>query len=277
MSPEKIKELEKNGIVWNDTLRQSIETAFSEEIEAPFSELLREIIFKANTATPWHINNCYFISEEKKFEFSGYLALQFIRTTRLRNGLLDVSDCFKQIFADMGVPEEIIEKHTLSPIQAKYSHLKMLFDVDSLREIIGLFNRLTWILGINRTKANLFTSDNPIATHAHVKDSFLSMNGLSSKGVEVLYPLSPKLLLIMVDGSYHTQWAKFDRWYREITDKRNIEFYNSLLALQVERFVFSADGQMDILDKMKQKDPNVFSGGHTQINWGGKTYTPRNN
>lgn len=274
LSESEIEELKDGGLPWRDDLIQYFERAFDETVEQPFSVLLRNTIEKANSATPWHLNNCFFISSEKKLEFSGYLAFQFLRTKRARNNLMETSSCLRQVLSDMGASQKTIEEYSLSSKGAKYIHLNMLLNTDQLNEVANLFKDLIWILGVNRSQTKLFTSDNPIGTRAHLHHPLMPLNGLASKGVEAFYPLSPSLVLIMLDGTYHTHWVPFDRYYIEITDSKRIDSYNSILALQSERFVFSSDGSFSTIEKLKQEDPVIFKRGHSLMRWGRKTYYP---
>lgn len=271
-----LKGLEARGLSWgNEEALQVIEHAFAEEIEKPLSDLLKSIIKKAMTATPWYLKNCYFLSTEQKYDFCGYLTLQLLRTKRIRNGIIGTAECVTQLLEDMGAPAESLKEYSVSKESAKNIHISMLLDADGLSQICNCFWRLTWMLGINRTDKKFLTTDNPIGTWGHIKDPILSMNGIGSRGIEVFYPLSPDIILIMVDGTYHTQWKPFDRDYIEITDSANIDYYNSILAMEAERFVFSSESNMSIIQDMKRQTPDVFLQPHVQMKWGEKTFYPR--
>ena len=151
-SADLIKSLQQEGATWNgEDNSQIIEHAFAEEIEKPFSDLLKGIIDKAAKITPWHINNSFFISEEKKWELSGYLALQFIRTKHVRSGIQGSADCLTQVMTDMGFPDAGIAEYAVSKEKAKIIHLQMLLDSQHLAEISRCFYQLTWLLGVNKT------------------------------------------------------------------------------------------------------------------------------
>lgn len=267
-------ELFDKGII-KDEKTQGIENTLSTTIEKPLAEWLEKIICDATNATPWHIRNCIFITPEKKTELSAYLAIQYIRTKSVRNSILNSADCLIQVLADMGVPKERIEEYTLSEDRGKMIHNKMLMDEENLNKIAHFFERLTWTLGINKTPKKLYTSDNPIGTRAHITHPFLSMSGLACRGIEVFYPISPFVVLMMVDGTYHTHMNIYKNRYIIIDKEANIDYYNSILAVQAERFVFSSDGDIRLLKRMKEKDPDVFRHPHNQSSWGGKTYYPR--
>ena len=269
-----VDSLKENGLEFeNEENVQFIEQAFSKEIEAPFSKLVNKIIDKTDKATHWHINNCYFINEDDKRELSFYLTLQKKKKKNVRNGIQDTIDCLTQAMKDMGIPESAIDKYNLSDEEVKQSHLKMMFDLKNLTTFTTYFYNYTWMLFVNRTKNNFFTSDHPIATQGHVYDSIMSTNGIASKGVEVIFPLSPKLLLVMVDGSYHTYCLSHERKYVEINSSEIIDKYNYLIVMQSDRFVFSADGNFDLTEKI---NVDILKAPKTQMTWGGKTYLPKN-
>lgn len=274
-SEGEIDELKRNGIIWTEEAAQYIEKAFSENIETPFSFILKQVVDKTNNATPWHLQNCFFISEEDKFDFADFLAYQFLRTKRTRNALLETSDLIRQVLTSMGASQKTIDRNTISPKEAKYIQLRMLFDSKNISELRCLLYDLVWLLGVNQTKTLLFTTDNPVGTKAHIKNSLLPQNGLTSRGVEVFYPISPNVILIMLDGTYHTEFQALDRRYIQITDAHRIVSYNAILSDQAERFVFSSDGQFSTIEKMKKLQPDIFNYGHTQISWGGRTYYPK--
>lgn len=255
---EVIKLLEK-GVTWDTNKKsQIIENAFADEIEPPLSEALNKIIVTAENATPWYLNNCFFIGKDDKRTFASFLALQLLRTKSMRDKFKDMANGIEELLCGMGADACTIEKYSISKDDIKQMHLQMMLDPETLRDMTNLFDRLTWILGVNRTNTKFFTTDNPICTYGHVKHPGRSLNGLGSKGVEVFYPISPNLILIMFDGAYHKDTNLHDRWYLEITDSANIDYYNSLLAMIADRMIFSCDNNFELIDEMKCKNPIVF-------------------
>lgn len=276
MKKDVIDYLKASGIEFDaDTSSQGIEKIFANMVEEPYEKYLAKLIEQCD-ATPWTIQNCFFISEQEKVEFSEFLALQYIRTKQIRNRLLDQSDCFLQVLRDMDAPEKLINEWTTGENEAKNIHAKMLMDFQHLSEIARSFYNLTWSLGLNKTDKLFYTSDSPIGTQPHIHHPFMSMAGLQSKGVEVFFPISPRCILIMYDGSFLTPGKEMNRKYIEIVDEKNVDYYNSLCALNCERCVFSTDGDWSVIDDMLTKDENVFKQPHMQLQWGGKTYTPSN-
>ncbi len=255
---------------------QLIEKLFSEDIEKPFSDLIRGILEKAKEATPWHLKYCYFINDEQKKDLSFFLALQLIRGKSTRDNIQGISNCVTQMITDMGAPDSVVSEYTVSEEEAKALHVQMLVDVNAVGDLESSFNRLTWVLGINKTQSKFYTSDNPICTIPHIKSPYASMSGISSKGVEVIFPLSPDIILIMIDGSYHIDYRPFERKIIEIPENHYIDSYNSKIAIMAKRCVFSSDGDFALVEKIKKRNPHIFDQNHVQLTWAGKTYLPEN-
>ena len=278
IDPERISNLradmlEKFGI---DTKHdpQFIEHFLGEHVEGRLSKLLTKIVSKAESTTPWYEKNCYFISEIDKVEFSICLAFQYIRTDSVRKSVADSSDCLKQVLKEMDASQEVIDKYTIKQDEEKDVHGNMLLDFKQIEELAEGFYSLTWILGVNRTEIPFYTSDNPIGTMAHVKHPFMSMSGIRSEGVEVFFPLSPKHVLIMYDGSYHKHVEPYERKYLSLTVLENIEYYNLLSIYESDRCVFSCNDDFHVIDAMLKENPNVFDIPKIQISYGGKEYRP---
>ena len=79
------------------------------------------------------------------------------------------------------------------------------------------------------------------------------------------------LRVCMIQAYYN---AITTRKYIEIVSSSNIDYYNSILALEAEHLVFSADGNFEVLGLIKRRDPDIFNTPHRQTKWGGKTYYP---
>lgn len=254
---------------------QYLEKYFAEIIESVFSRLLKEIINKVKSATPWYMNNCFFISEDQKLDLSVCLAYQYIRTKTVREGLFETSDCMLQMLDDMNAHQELKDSMKLSKEESKLIHGKMILDTKNLLELVTAFNSLSWILGINRTSKRFYTSDNPVGTKAHISHPVLSMSGPNSTGVEVFFPISPDIILVMYDGEYHKVVASKDRTYVTILED-NVDYYNSLMVMRSHRCIFSSSSDFSLIDKMVKRDPHILKNNYTaELHWGGNTYRPR--
>ena len=252
---------------------QYYENFFSDRVEGRLAILLRKIISKAEQTTVRNQINSHFISVWSKSAFSYQLALQHIRTKATRNAITETSDLLQQMLKDMNASERTIESIQVSKDSSKLIHGQMLGDRKEIRKSAERFNDFVWVLGINKTNVKLFTSDRPICTIPHIQKPFISMAGIMSEGVEVFYPISPDIILIMFDRKYHTNARKYDRRCIDIQNVDTIEYYNSICVSQSERCVFSQTDDFSLIDRMLTVNKDALKKPYMTLTWGGKTYT----
>lgn len=254
---------------------QYIENFFATQIEDDFKQQISKLIMRATTMSAWERNNCFLLSEEDKFNLSIHLAFQHIRVRAVRNSIADSNNCLTQVLQDMGVEQKVIDQYTVPETQFPYIHGKMILDKQSIEELAQTYFSLVWIFQLNQTQQPFYTSDNPIGTQAHIHHPFMSMSGIKSRGVEAYFPLSPKLMLCMFDGDYHTDFTNYDRRIVQLEDVRTVNYCNSRSVLNSDRCVFSNTPDFLVIQEMIEKKPDIFEQPRTIVNWGGKTYTPK--
>lgn len=62
-----------------------------------------------------------------------------------------------------------------------------------------ILNSHIWVMYLNKTEQPFYTSDNPVANIPHKFDEYMSYGGLQSEGIEIVFPITPKLMLAMYD------------------------------------------------------------------------------
>lgn len=253
---------------------QYIENFFAKEVEGDFKERINKIICRVNNMNQWEIENCCFLSKKDKIYLSLHLAFQYLRVKSVRNSMTDTQELLKRWLSDMNASQEVFDRYTVPKSHLPFIHGGMILNKKYLKELIPTFCSLTWILVVNATSHSFFTSDSPIGTIAHIKHPFMPMNGLTSRGVEVYFPLSPKIMLSMIDGDYHDPLSKYDRRIIEVNDIENVKFYNSHALLHCDSRVFSNSNNFVIAEEMIKRNPSVFEQPRTVMHWGEKTYYP---
>ena len=222
----------------------NLEGKIGSTVEPAFAEILDNIISKADSLTPWLFNNTFFINEENKAKLSVCLAFQLTRTKKVRDFIKDtnqkITDFAKELY-----PDADTDHLRLSDKEIKRVHIETLIENDSFYEMAGFFSNYIWLLGVNRTDKLFYTSDAPIVMIPHVKDYSRGV-GLSTRGVEVILPITPRLILMMFDGDYHIDYISKDRHYISLENNANIEFYNWYMMNYAHRFVFSSDGDFEM-------------------------------
>ncbi|MGI6694767.1 MAG: DUF4238 domain-containing protein [Christensenellales bacterium] len=254
---------------------QTIEKHLAKHVEDRYASLLSSLHNQYIELNPWIAKNCFAITKKEKEELSYCIITQMIRTRAIRDSMVDSADRLYQVLVDMGVDKERAEKYLLSESQAKNIQGAMLIDKEKTWEMTMLLNQLTWVFCLNRTSQPLYTSDNPIARKAHVKVPFLSMVGLKSPGVELSMPLSPNILLVMIDGDYHNLSRSIDRNWHPM-NHQNVLHYNARCLSQSHRFIFSCIDNFDLLFELEKSDPQILESGLQSVTyWGEKTYKTR--
>jgi hypothetical protein len=123
------------------------------------------------------------------------------------------------------------------PKETATSHkMLLMFDQERLERTAQVFNNHIWVIGVNDTNNPLFTSDNPVATHAHKTDDWRSNTGYASPGIEIVLPLTPNYILIMRERSYFHKMEFRDGNISHL-DRENIKYYNSLQVYSSNRQV----------------------------------------
>lgn len=74
---------------------------------------------------------------------------------------------------------------------------KQLLDTDLLESFAKIFLKHIWIFAVNETDTLFYTSDNPLVLDGHEEN-----HGISSKGVEIIFPITPELALVMREVEY---------------------------------------------------------------------------
>ena len=250
---------------------QFIENFFADTIENELSMFLNFFKRKAEIFN----KKKHFISNFLRKRFSKQLAYQHIRTKSTRTTIDGMSDCLQQVLVAMNASENNIKAFQTTKDSTKLIHGQMITNKAEIKKLSQTFNNYIWILAINKTNKEFYTTDKPITTRPHVTHQFMSMSGLASKGVEVFYPISPQIMLIMFEREYHKDIRNLDRHYFVIDNVKDVDSYNALSAIFSTRFVFSKSGDFDIINELLKADNTIFDRPNISLSWNGQTYYPQ--
>ena len=251
-----------------------IEKYLADYVEDEFKRLIQTIIQKASTMNNWEAENCYCIKEEIKEAFSYHLAILSVRLKSVRDDLLETNTLIEKLLSENNASEQTIANYRVDESDLAAIQGSMILNKENLATIAEGFYNLTWVVLLNQTSSPFVTSDNPICRRAHVTHPFLSMAGLNSPGVEVFFPLSPDVLLLMYDGEYHKYKSGHDRALRKVVLLDNIDYYNSCEFFNSNRWTISSENDFSLIEKLVAKNPELLDKKpHIEISYGGKTYT----
>lgn len=240
--------------------KKYIEQRYLCPIESVYSQLIREIINKSHNGNTWVLQNCFALSQEEKDLMSVFIALQSIRTKAFRETIGETIEKLYQVLPsklqknkDFALPENVVIEANKDFV--KLQHSSMLLNPETILEFGEILNQHIWVMYVNQTDLPFYTSDTPVFTIPHKIDKYMSHSGYSSKGVEVVFPISPKLMIAMYERTHHSLIAPLERKYIPITDKSKVEAYNGLQVAHSYRCVYSNKNNFDIAKKLCEENP----------------------
>lgn len=181
------------------------------------------------------------IAEKRKMWF--FITIQLFRTRGFRDFL--VKFVGKQVKASRGIefPGEGME----SLEQAKF-----MFDPELLtRSYLALTNHI-WIIGINRTKQPLYTSDTPVVGRPHQS----RLAGPDFEGVEICFPLTPKCVLILLERNHFSHLKRLDGKVRPLNVEQ-VRYSNHMQVVYSNRQIYSLTEDFSHAKELLDKHPEL--------------------
>ncbi len=244
--------------------RQIIERALS-PLEGNFNRVVSRVIDKATNRGLFRgvldtllLTHGKRITRREKSALSFFVALQFIRTREFRLTLKDGLEQFESVVRTL-VPSDKLDEffegfRGVDDANVRMHSLSMMFDREFVRDLSQKIYRHILVLGINSSKHALYTSDNPMVRQAHKKHPVLRHVGVGSPGIEIAMPLSSHHILIFLEKSHFSKWAKWDRKAVHLKEEQ-VEYYNSLQVRGCERQLYCAYDDFDLAREFCQRWP----------------------
>ncbi|MBE6738653.1 MAG: DUF4238 domain-containing protein [Ruminococcaceae bacterium] len=193
---------------------------FLKHVEGDYSSLLKELIHR------FSYDANHVITQKEKSELAAHFAIQYVRTLKHRNFLSYIVEKFKTIVPTNNVNYKRMEsKHYVKDL-----HNEELISLESANNFANLFEHKKWAVIINKTSQKFCTSDNPICVI-----NLFGSQGLCSPLCTIFVPISPNILIVMVDG----KMPIYDCHAAEMTDLKMVNYYNKKQYDNCIRCVFS--------------------------------------
>jgi hypothetical protein len=195
----------------------------------------------------------YCLNWKEKESLARFAAIQDIRTREMRETIKGIGNELKKFLSEKPTSEELERqlKEVATEQTARRVHLKILIEtLLGENHLVEMFLSLKWVLSDNNTKMPLWTSDHPVNRFNPMKQSPLGNLGLLSKGIEISFPLTPKLGLSFCDPVEY-----FYNPDHLACIKDNVLFYNTLQVRSCTRHVFSRDNDFSIARKWLTEYP----------------------
>jgi hypothetical protein len=145
------------------------------------------------------------LSPEDRVLLSIFFAVQFTRTQQVRANMIEMNRQLGEWLKGMGFdPQQVKGFKALDEESAKLLAMRM--TDESRREFAPHFLLKSWVLVRNATDVPFLLSDNPVALHNSQPATGLYGNlGLTSPGIEIHVPLTPRLAFNLLCPSFEKQ------------------------------------------------------------------------
>lgn len=192
------------------------------------------------------------LTDEDRAMFALYIALQDLRTREQRNAQKTRMQQFGERLANEPLSTEL--ESALSILDDKEESARDI-QTELMKQhgikaatIIGEFQ---WTLLVNNTEVPIWTSDDPVCRHNPINQTPHGRLGLLSKGINLYFPLSPRLLLLLSDP---TSYGFVGPCHR-LTDPMTVVFHNDLQVVQSNRHLFSNKNDFSQAQRRLEENP----------------------
>lgn len=225
-------------------------------IEGGFAEVSRSILQALSSG-------CFKgIRRRHRHFLSAYLVIQMLRTRESRTEKAQLAEFFSNFIrrehekAGLRAPttEEILGG--MSPEDAaREQQVASLLDVSMIEEFARVLYGHIWFIQEAPSGHVLITSDHPFAKHAHIQDPLRGTDGIASKGVEILFPLSPRYVLTLIERSHFQDLSHIDGSLRRMSNPENVVYCNQFQVRDCSRFVFSRTNDFSLVEDILKQQP----------------------
>lgn len=218
-----------------------------------------EIVIKKLNKKAYCIN---VITPNVKKELSYLLAIQALRTREFRELFVEF---FEKSFSS--IAERILEAEfpdEMNEVRVRldekslpiYQAIQMFKSSKNISEIIRTY---IWAIGINKTDQPLFTSDNPVVRQAH-----LGANGFACSGIEIAFPLSPQIIIIIFENTHFSQLSSVDNKLL-LLPLEAVNYYNELQVYNSRRQIYCNEDKFNLVKDICKAHPDVCSENKSRI------------
>jgi hypothetical protein len=235
--------------------RQFIEKHLS-NLEGVYENRIRSLIDSLSTGKFKEIK-----SRDRHF-LSAYMVVQMIRTKETRimhqqmaEALLAIQkQGYRNSASEIPPDAELLDGMTVEEM-ARDVHNRSLLRAESIQQMASILFHHIWVVQESFEKEVFLTSDHPFGKRGHITNTWRSMNGIASKGIEIVFPLSPRYLLTLMERTHFAKAQALDGRKVRLTSHDNMIYCNQFQIKQSNRFIFSRENDFDFAKTVIRDEP----------------------
>lgn len=200
---------------------------------------------------------------EHKAMMAQFLILQMTRTREYREMQNELAEEVLNSRLKIEMPEYAsVYRLKMNPDHVPMNQGLLMFDPEFQNGLAKILYNHIWLVGINETDQPLYTSDHPVQIVPFGKKGGA---GLNSPGVKIIFPITPKYLLLIYEKSVHTHLIAKEG-QRVVINQNDITAANLFQVSDSYRQVFCSQDSFSLVNKMLQKNPEIFTPDRKRFN-----------
>lgn len=210
-----------------------------------------------NRFTRLHANERYFLAH--------FIAVQMLRTREQRIQMQQMLDGVAGwVHSRLSEEVKAASQEQIPPLKISENELAelqgdLLTDPTVLKEHADILDAHFWIILKAVRGYTFLTSDHPACKKANMHKPFRSMSGIRSKGIEIIFPLSPEYCVCLYERTFFEkklhQFRSVEDRVRELKDPANMDYYNHLQIMRSNRFLFGASDDFTFARTVCTEEP----------------------
>ena len=197
-------------------------------------------------------------TDEQRWRIAEFIAMQAVRTPDARRTYIDIRrSVFSELLRRPSKPAADTFSLEYDERYAELDHARLMFDPGFQNQLCLTLANHIWLIGENTTSAHFYTSDAPVTKRGYFTTPEAGV-GWGSYGVEVTFPITPKLILILCERTAFPRLAQLDEHTVPLTLDQ-VAYYNSLQVILSYRSVYCPVGEFLLAAEVCAEHPEVCS------------------
>ena len=242
----------------NKVEEQYLEHFFGDYVEGTLFRSVSRIKTTFLLANPKMLYDMQVFTDEQMKQVAAYIMFQILRTKEERAFLNDLQEKNAKVLAKFtGLTKDIdsladeVDVVWKGYDHKKLLHFQMIMDKEFQNTILAEIMNMIWIVGINETEMPFYTSDT-----AAIRKGYEGVSGFACRGLEITFPITPKLVLILREPEYfHKDAHLHNRFFR--LPKYIVEYINELQVTRSYRYTFCIEDNFRLAKNLIRKYPDL--------------------
>jgi hypothetical protein len=199
-------------------------------------------------------------------DVAAFVALQDCRTRSFRQGFEQMAAAITAALAARrgpAAPADAAFDFNISALDLPGAHAEFMLTTSYLDQAAAALAGHIWFVAQNDTDQPLYTSDAPVVRHAH-DSSWAGGMGLASRGIEVVFPLTPRYALVMAERTFFPRLQHLDGESLPLSPA-GVASYNGLQIMHSRRQVYCSEDKFDQVRDFATKCPDAFNPDRMQV------------